>query len=536
MEAIANSPGVARAGKGRSAERAPGGAELELEELVSLAAEDSLFYSQYFFPKTVRQRSPEFHRVMWAVLEGSGGLLLPDGTLVPEIPPRYCAFEVFRGGAKTSIFRLFASKRIAYAISRTMLFVGKSQDQARRSVEWLMTQVEYNRPWADTFGLRKGKKWTSEEIEIYHGADDVPIRVIALGITGSTRGINVDDYRPDFILVDDPCDEENTATPDQREKTADFFFGSLQNSLAPASESPHAMMGLAQTLLHPEDLISLCRKDPLWRSAVFPIFREDGSSQWPERWSRDELLREKEGFAARGKLPLWMREMECKIIASELAAFPATALQYWEVLPSQEDLTCYLAIDPVPPPSDRELSKGLRGKDWECLAVIARWDDVRRGESRYFLAEYAVNRGHDPDWTVIKFFELADRWNVRLAHVESIAYQRTLKWLIEKAMQTRRRYVPLFEDKNDKRKKSYRIIDNIGAVVQHRQLYVHKSQSEFIEQYLAYPNVAHDDVIEAVGNALHLAHTHGGVYGGSMENLLAAEASIPDEPYFGACP
>lgn len=511
-------------------------ADVSVEDIVNLAADDSIFYSQYFFPRAIRQAVPDFHAVMWAALEGSRGLLLPGNVVVPEVPPRYVAFEVFRGGAKTTLFRIFASKRIAYSISRTMLFVGKSQDQARRSVEWLMTQVEYNKVWANTFGLRKGKKWTSEEIEIYHGADDVPIRVIALGITGSTRGINVDDYRPDFILVDDPCDEENTATPEQRKKTADFFFGSLQNSLAPSSESPAAMMGLAQTLLHPEDLISLCRKDPLWRSAVFPIFREDGSSQWPERWTVDELEKEKAGFVARGKLALWMREMECKIVADELSAFKQTSLQQWEVLPPMDELTCYMAIDPVPPPSERELANGLYGKDWECLAVIGRWDNAASGETRYFLCEYVANRGHDPDWTVMKFFELADRWNVRLVKVETVAYQRTLQWLLEKAMQRKRRYIPLWQGKQDKRKKSYRIIDTIGAVVQHRQLYVHASHTDFVEQYIAYPNVAHDDIIEAVSDALGMAVEHGGIYGGSLKNLIEAERDIPDQPSFGGCP
>ena len=267
--------------------------KIELSEAVQLAAIDTDFYGRFFFPQTIRQKSPPFHALMDAKLEG---------------PSRKVSFMVFRDGAKTTKLRIFLSKRIAYAISRTILIVGKSQDHSRRTVEWLMSKVEYNSLWANTFALRKGKKWTSEEIEIFHGTDDVPIRVIALGITGSTRGINVDDYRPDLIVIDDPCDEENTATPEQRQKTEDLLLGSLNNSLAPASEFPRAKIVLLQTLLHPEDVISKCDADPSWDSVRISVFREDGTSSWPDRYPTKDLLREKEGYIARGKLPLWMRD------------------------------------------------------------------------------------------------------------------------------------------------------------------------------------------------------------------------------------
>ena len=320
----------------------PTDGQVTLAEAVRLGAVDATFYSQFFFTKTCRQKPPPFFREMDAALEGGD---------------RYVAMMLFRGAAKTTKVRLYVSRLIAFAISRTIVLVGKSQDQSRRSVEWLMRAVEFNPLWAQTFQLRKGKKWTSEEIEIFHGTDGVPIRVIALGITGSTRGINVDDFRPDTIIVDDPSDEENTATPEQREKTDDFINGSLRNSLAPASEAPHAKMIFLQTLLHGDDSISRCKKDPLWRFLRFSCFTPDGESAWPDRWTTKALIREKESFIERGKLHLWMREMECQLLSNELSAFRIEQLLYWDILPPREESTFFLSIDPVPPPSERELER-----------------------------------------------------------------------------------------------------------------------------------------------------------------------------------
>jgi len=509
-----------RAGEERMKARAQSrGEEIDLREAVQLGAVDSIFYSRFFFPNTVRQKSPPFHRLMWRKLDSARRLV---------------SFMVFRGGAKTTLFRLYLSKRVAYAVSRTVLVVGKSQDNSRRTIEWLMKQVEYNTLWASTFQLRKGNKWTGEEIEIYHGTDDIPIRVIALGITGSTRGINVDDYRPDLILVDDPCDEENTATKTQRDKTEDLLLGSLKNSLAPRSEAPMAKMVLLQTLLDNDDVISKCDKDAAWDSVRISIFDEEGKSSWLERWTTEELLLDKQSFVDRGKLPLWMREMECKTITGELTAFRSDLLQRWEVLPPFAEMVVFIAVDPVPPPSEREINEGLKGKDYEAWAAVGVWHDNRTKEKRVLVLETRTMRGHDPDWSVKVFFEMLDRWQPFKVKVESVAYQRTLKWLLEKAMLRRGKFVQIDDHIPERRKKSYRIIDAIGAALGNRELYVHSSQHTLIEAISAYPFVEFDDEIEAVSVAVSAAIEHSGTT--NMSDILEAERDIPELEFDGACP
>lgn len=492
--------------------------EISLAEAVALAAVDNRFYGHFFFPQTCRQQDPPFHTEIDEVLAG---------------PDRYVAFMIFRGGAKTTKLRLYTSKLVAYALSRTILYVGKSEGHAVYSLAWIKRQVEYNLKWARAFGLKKGKKWSDTEIEVVNTVEGVSIWIIALGITGSTRGINLDDYRPDTIIVDDPSDEENTATPEQREKTDDFINGSLRNSLAPESEASHAKMIFLQTLLHSNDSIARCEKDPAWRFLKFSVFDENGESRWPARWSTAELLKEKESFIARGKLHLWMREMECTVLSDDLAAFKVSQLQYYDLLP-EDQVTYVMAIDPVPPPSDRELERGLKGKDWEVIAVVGRWRD------RYFLAEYATSQGHNPDWTIAKFFEFKEKYKPIKCGVETVNYQRTLKWLLEQAMARRGEWMQIDDfsrlGKTDRRKKSYRIIDNLGSVVANGKLYVRASHHEFIEQFTAYPAVQFDDVIEAVSMAVKLAAEVGGLYEGEYETLIDAERDIPELERAGGCP
>ena len=150
--------------------------------------------------------------------------------------------EIFRGGAKTTIARLFMSKRVSYGISHTILFVGPNEKHAAESVSWLMQQVEYNTDWAQAFGLRKGNKWTPTNCDVVHEKFEYPISVLAVGIHGAVRGININDYRPHLIIVHEPCYAEYTATAEQRDKTSRLYQWSVPGTFSPASGEPMGVL------------------------------------------------------------------------------------------------------------------------------------------------------------------------------------------------------------------------------------------------------------------------------------------------------
>jgi len=476
------------------------GSEIDLLEAVALGAEDGEFYSHFFFPKAFRQQSPPFHAAIWSSLDN------PDS--------RFVNVEVLRGGAKTTLLRSFTSRRIAYGLSRTILFVGKGKDHAVRSIEWLMRAVEYNSLWAQTFQLRPGKKWTGEEIEIIQGVDNITIRVIALGITGQIRGINVDDFRPDLIVVDDPLDEENTNTSEQREKINNLFFGALQNSLSPASESPMAMMALLNTPLNGDDLGQVCAKDPQWDSHNYSCFDAEGESSWPARFPTAVLLEDKASFMARNMGHLWFREMECKITASALAAFKTVWLNYWEVHPEQ--MYVIVSVDPTPPPRDG--AKPNASLDDAVVMATGFYG------GNVYLLEYFAAKSPNPLEFVYKIFEFVKKWQPRKVGVETILFQRVLSFIMRQQMQILGTFFYIVEVE-DKRKKDTRIRQAITNRASNGSVYVHRSHMEFIEQYTAYPNVNHDDYLDAFAIALCLMNpaAEGITIDGEYEEIKSPE-------------
>lgn len=489
--------------------------QLSTGEAVQLAAVDDEFFARTFFPQTVRVASPPFHKEIDRAINSKH---------------RYLNIQVFRGGAKTSKLRITAAKRIAYGLSRTILILGKSEAAAIRTLSWIKNNVENNYRFSKTFGLQPGDKWQDVEAQIHHRVLGIDIWLIAMGIAGSVRGINRDDFRPDFILGDDLCDDENSATDEQIEKIKGRIYGAVMQSLISPAENPDAKFVALQTPLSREDFSSSALRDPEWVSLKFPCWTQDTldapvdeqQSVWPELYPDDYLRQKKKAFLARNMASTWYREYECKLVAPETAAFRPQWLRFYDMLP--EHGAKVMVIDPVPPPSDNQIAKGLHNKDYECIMVL------QRTGNDYYVVEYEVKRGHDPSWTVAMIFTLANKYNPRKILVEAVNYQRTLAWLLRQAMEQQAKWF-VVEEFDDRRKKFQKIVDGLNGIASAGHFWCKKDHSDLIQQFCSYPHVDHDDVLEcaALGaqELLNPEHAYDSV-GEPLQSYMEEERFIPD--------
>lgn len=477
---------------------------LSLADAVKLGAVNDEVYCRTFFPRTFRQSSPPFQRDLWADLNDPN--------------TRYINEQIFRGGGKTTLARAFTSKRVAYGVSKTILYVGKSEGAAARSGKWLRRQVERNKLWSGAFGLRAGSPWTDTEFVIEHNTLGESIYCLYVGITGNIRGINFDDWRPDLIVCDDILDDENCATEEQRRKVAQLVHGALRRSLAPVVDEPNAKMAMLVTPQHRDDVSMTAKKDPLWKTHTVGCWTPETDhldvahqeSVWPERFPTPTLRAEKLAAVKTNTLSDFVREMEVKLVTREAADFRTEWLNYYDVAPVR--LPCVLSIDPSPPPSDAQLSRGLIGKDPEVIHV---WG--RRGDD-YFLLDRRSSVGETPDWTIANAFELALKWRPMLWVVETVAYQRTLKWLLEKEMARRRTYFQILPFIGGN--KYARIRSTFAGPASHGHIWVSPEHTEFITQFETYPSVDHDDELDAATIAL-----------GALINPYAASSGDDLESY-----
>jgi phage terminase large subunit-like protein len=462
--------------------------QVTLAEAVELGAVDPEFFGMFFFPKACRQRSPDFHHDMDTLLDSS------------EEEDRYIAFMIARGFAKTTKVRLYLARRLSYRVSRTVVIVGKSQEAAAKTLEWVKRAVMFNTRWAQAFGIKQGSIWTATDIEVDlytydekgEVTEKITVRIMALGMTGSLRGINIDDFRPDLIIADDPCDDENTATPEQRKKMLDLFFGALQKTLAPRVDSEFAKMVLLQTVINGEDLISLCCKDPQWKSLKFSCFKvlPDGTvvSRWEERFPTKALLLEKEGHIEKNILPLWLREMECKVVSEETACFGEKWLQYYDVLPLGGK-RC-LCVDPTPPPREGEKSLNKKLDDAVIMAM-------QMTKGKFYVLEYVTFKSPDPVEFILAMFDMARKWKIKLCGFETVLFQRVLAFMFKQQMRNEKFWLTVKEIE-DRRNKRVRIQQDISGVAQQGDLYIRPEMHQLRQQFIEFPEVNHDDLLDVV--------------------------------------
>lgn len=143
------------------------------------------------------------------------------------------------------------------------------------------------------------------------------------------------------------------------------------------------------------------------------------------------------------------------------------------------------------------MSRALAGKDWEAHYV---WG---RTGGDYHLLDCARNRGHEPSWTIATAFALARQWRVSRIIVDAVAYQRTLKWMLEQEMRRRGIYysvVPIA----DGMAKFARITNVLTGLATAGKLFVGPEHTNFIEQFEQYGPTygGHDDDLDASALAL----------------------------------
>lgn len=401
---------------------------------------------------------------------------------------RYNGLKIYREGAKTTLTRVLGAHRISYGLSHFICFVSEAEKHAQYSVQWLRRHVKYNRQWTETYQLRLGKA-AETEIEIIHEGLGHTIRVVGLGMSGQLRGFNVDDDRPDFIVVDDADGDKSISSETVREKNKDLFFGALVRSLVSPVENPSAKVVVLQTPTHGNDIIETISKSPRWATKKFGCFDERGRSRWPSRHPDEYLLEEKKSYIDSHNLSKWMREMECEIVPTETRSFREEWLNFWDVLP--EGLVYYMAIDPAP----KGINEPREDAAYQAAVVIG------CAGQRVFLVEYGIGRGQGLDELATEVFRLFLKYRPITVVVETVAYQKVCAWYLKNESYKRQIFLPI-QEVVDRQNKDSRIIDAVRQIAAQGNLYVHRAHHEFLREYMDFPDPERKDVIDAFAMAV----------------------------------
>jgi len=332
----------------------------------------------------------------------------------------------------------------------TILIVSATLDNAKKKLKTIKDIFEKNETFKALFPelipQSFSENWTQTMLTVPRTSIDPEPTVEVQGYEGELTSRH---YK--MILFDDVVGKENSATREQIRKVVNFYTQSLQLLKKPGGEM--MVIGTMWSFddLHNHIIENLYKEFDIYVRSVWAEDRflkcEDGKYKWvetssvktplyPEMFSLEDieiLKREIIADPLQG-MSTWMAQYELKIVDEKTAIFPRLTMGEKNCWFDEEDLVgkklaFSLSLDPA-------VSESKEAD--ESAFVVRAIDDT----GIWYVIEVFGQVGMREDAIVDKYIELLTTYQIDLATVETISFQRNLKHAIEKRCQEERIFFP----------------------------------------------------------------------------------------------
>ncbi len=399
-------------------------------------------------------------------------------------------------------------------------------------------------------GKPRPPRWTKNEIETRTG-----IKVVAIGVTESSRGIRYKEYRPSLIICDDLEKGDAFSSAEAIEKVKDWFSKTV------------GMMGTAGTNFivlgthfHPYCLIGDLldqEKSPTWRKKVISalvseptntelwerwsnvlngraIYNEKAGpeagkalytdnkeamdagaeSVWPQKWSIYQLKYEQDTSPI-----VFSSERQNKPIDPKTQIFKMDELHFWsnnyrspeELIKTLENPTYYGACDP-------STGKG----DPSAIIILAR--DSKDGLLYVIVADIRIRSIND---TINDIVDYARRYYFTKFVIETNVFQLLMADQLRERCLKESISLNIEEVNNGSQSHKTERIQSLHCYTKPGLLQFNKNHRPLLEQMCSFLRTLHDDGPDALQMIVSHIYTPPSGLGGIMSYKIHVTPSIP---------
>lgn len=199
--------------------------------------------------------------------------------------------EAPRGHAKTTVRCFLIPIFQALEEPRTFRYylnVQSTQDKALRINASIRVEFERNDILRMVYGdLTTRHRWNDSLFALKNGV------FFGAASTGqSVRGINVENMRPDYIIVDDPYEEDDINNYGSTKKKNQWIWSTLYPSRAKGRRACFKIQG---TAVNRRDIFTECAANPLFTHTRFQAITDEANQKvlWPELNTFQSLMDDK---------------------------------------------------------------------------------------------------------------------------------------------------------------------------------------------------------------------------------------------------
>ena len=466
-------------------------------------ATDLNFFAHFMLGDTFKYEFPPLLVMVWQVLVQSVAALqdyVGIANLVLGIP---------RGFAKTTLIKLYVVYCLIFTRHTFIVNVGNIEKNSSNLLKDVSDILD------------------SDIVRLYFGDYDADMVVNqsdfkyfkfygqkcilrSKGALTSMRGINVDNRRPNIIIMDDVQDEENAKSDIESSKLYDWIFNTLLRTRSPDGA---INIYVGNTYPHKGTIITKLAEDPEWISLILGAILEDGTSLWAELHPIQLLLSDYNAAVRAGNEAGWLAEFMNVMDTARNDRFDKVAMQ--NNYDSLDPFTLSLINVPYNPTVDGKFividpASTKKNADEHAVALV-----YIVGSK--IIVRDVVHKRLTPKEAIRIAVSLAIREGAWTVFIEDVAYQDTLIYWFNEELKTNQLWTHLqstfkllpINPRN--RSKNSRILQlfkqiNVGDIVIHPTAQVAVGNEG--TAYIATKSDNEDNVLDACHYALVAATLH----------------------------
>ena len=274
--------------------------------------------------------------------------------------------------------------------------------------------------------------------------------------------------RPKRIVVDDLDENKDVQNKRQVDKTRDWFFSSLYNTML-----PWGRIVIIWTIVWNLCMVKFIKDTKDWEVIEYKAI-QNWKALWPDMWSLEDLEKRKRKIGT----TLFNQEFMNIPLQAENTLVKQEHINYFDYKGETFD---YITIWVDPAISEKTNS--------DAFAIVVSWEI---GDKKYVLeAKELHGKDKDPFSATNTVKSLYDKYRANNVVIETVAFQAVMKKMFQKVNLSTTAV-------NPSRDKITRLMEWQWEFEQWNVYFNRELTYDLVEQLLSFPDVEHDDLVDAM--------------------------------------
>lgn len=380
-------------------------AQISRQTLVLGLRDSAEVFINFFLGEQLTHPVPEFHIDVW--------------NFMTHEKEKQIAIGIPRGHAKTTLAKLAVIHYFLFTDVQFIVYLCNTSDLAEKAtldiIEFMQTENFVKLFGLITFEVEKRGEgeyifWLDTP---FNGRKRCILK--ARGAGQRMRGLNIKNLRPQVAVVDDYEDKDDLKDDMLAKASRQWFFGTFLKAM----DRKWGKCIYIGNLVDPRCLLKRLTTMSGWKSIIMGAILADGTPLWPDLWPIEALVQDYQNYVEVGEAALWFAEMMNLIVLSENALCGPDDIYYCPPVPVGFRRGGFITVDPA------------TGTGRDCTAVVVHYlVEDERGNLIPQIVDYVFGQ-LDELATCDAVIDMILRWGIQIVGIESIAYQRALKVLLD---------------------------------------------------------------------------------------------------------